>query len=232
MRRLETLLVGLALALFVIGVALFPLTQPAFTRIVAGRFALTEQAGLTRSQMLTVAEQVRVFVIDGDRGGDTLPATVDGRAGFDQPAVSHLLDVRRVISGAQLLTGLLAAAITIWIGVEVARQRTGRIASAMNAAAIICVALVVIAGLSGFVDFERLFTAFHGLFFSAGTWEFPADSLLIQTFPETFWATAGAVWAMLILLGAGALAIGARLVRDTPARFSAGDEGKGVASGT
>lgn len=214
MRWLETLVVGAALAVLIVGIALFPLTQPAFTRIVAGRFALADEAGLTRAQMLSTAEKVRLFVVDGDRDG-SLPAAVDGRPGFDRAAVSHLLDVRRVLSGAQLVTGLAAAFVAVWIGVEVARRRTYRIASAMKVGAAACVTLVVLAVLAGFVNFDWLFTQFHGLFFAAGTWEFPADSLLIQTFPEAFWATAGATWAALILLGAGGLALGARFIHDS-----------------
>lgn len=214
MRRLASLLVGLAFAILVLGIALFPLTQPAFTRIVAGRYSLADEAGLPKARMLAVAEQVRRFVVDGDRG-DELPATVDGRPGFDEAAVSHLLDVRRVLSGAQLVTGLLAAFVTVWIGVEVARHRTNQIASAMNVGAVLCVVLVALAGVAGLVDFEKLFAAFHGLFFAAGTWTFPSDSLLIQTFPEPFWAVAGATWAVLVLLGAGILAIAARFVEET-----------------
>jgi len=221
-RRLETLVAGLALAVLVVGIALFPLTQPAFTRIVAGRTSEVAEAGLAKARMLSVAEQVRRFVVDGNRGG-ALPSTVDGRDGFDEAAVSHLLDVRHVLSRAQLVTGALAALLTIWIGVEVARKRTSRIASAMRVAAIACVALVALSALAGLVNFDWLFTQFHGLFFTAGTWEFPSDSLLIETFPEAFWATAGATWAALILLGAAALAVGARFVRESGEGSSASD---------
>lgn len=221
-RVAESAVVGMALAVLVVGLALFPLTQPAFTRIVAGRYALAQEAGLTRSQMLSTAEQVRRFVVGGD-AGSTLPATVAGRAGFDAAAVSHLVDVRRVIRGAQIVTGVLAALVAAWVAVGIARKRTHRIASAMRVAAVALVVFVLIAVLVGFADFEWLFTQFHGLFFAAGTWEFPADSLLILVFPETFWATAGATWAALMLLGAAALGVGARFVRERPTGGPSGD---------
>ena len=51
------------------------------------------------------------------------------------------------------------------------------------------------------MNFERFFAWFHGLFFSAGTWEFPADSLLIEVFPEGFWVAAGSTWGALVMLG-------------------------------
>jgi integral membrane protein (TIGR01906 family) len=210
-RRAETLVVGLALAVLLVGLAVFPLTQQAFTRIFSGRYSLAEQAGLPPERMLAIAEQVRTFVTDNDSA--PLPATVDGRPGFDAAAVSHLVDVRRVLMGSQVVTGLLAALVTIWLAVQVARRHVDRVSRAMMAGAIFSAALVVLALVAGLTDFESLFTAFHGMFFSAGTWTFPADSLLIQTFPEPFWVTAGVAWAVLVLIGAGALALGSRWLR-------------------
>jgi uncharacterized membrane protein len=80
----------------------------------------------------------------------------------------------------------------------------------MRAGAVWCAVLIALAVLAGLSNFDALFTAFHGLFFAEGTWTFAADSLLIRTFPEQFWATAAGVWAALILLGAVALALCAR----------------------
>ena len=58
-----------------------------------------------------------------DGGVDTLPATVDGRPGFDAAAVSHLRDVRRVLDrGAGWSPGVLAALVAVWLGVHIARR--------------------------------------------------------------------------------------------------------------
>ena len=224
MRRIATVLVGLALAVLVVGLALAVLTQPFFTRLLAERFSLAQEASLPRERMLSVAEQVRAFVA-GPKGG-TLPGVVDGRPGFDAPAVAHLADVRRVIAGARLVTGVLAILLALWFGMEAARGHLDRIAAAMRAAAVWCAALVVLAALAGMLDFEALFSAFHGLFFAEGTWTFAADSLLIQTFPETFWAVSAAVWGGLVLLGGSALALGSRAVQRAQARpLSSEEEG-------
>jgi integral membrane protein (TIGR01906 family) len=209
-RRIVTALVGLALAVLVVGLALVPLTQPIFTRSVAERFSLAEEAGLPRGRMLDVAEQVRAFVAGPD--GSLLPTEVDGRAGFDASAISHLADVRRVISGARLVTWALALVLGLWLGLAVARGRLGYIARVMRAGAIWCAVLIALGAIAGLADFEALFSAFHGIFFAEGTWTFPSDSLLIQTFPESFWAAAAGVWAGLVLLGAVLLAVGARVL--------------------
>jgi len=204
---------GLGFALTVLGTAILPLSGPGFTHALVSRFSLAAEAGLPPERMLEIAEQVRAFVVDGD--GDTLPATVDGRSGFDASAVSHLADVRGIISRAKLVTGLLTALVTIWMFVSFMRKRRPDIGVALRAGAIIAVAIVGLAAVSAFADFERFFAAFHGLFFRSGTWTFAYDSLLIQTFPEQFWVTAGAAWATLTVLGAGVLEGLARLLMST-----------------
>lgn len=211
MRRPATWLAGLLLALFLLGAAIVPLTAPGFTRRLAAKTSLATEAGLPKARMLQVAEMVRVFVVDTE--APMLPATVDGRPGFDQAAVSHLLDVRRVLSGARVVTGVLAAVLALGLAWEVARKRTDSIADVLTAGAICSAVLVVLCVIAATTNFEAFFAAFHGLFFKAGTWTFPYDSLLIETFPESFWTVAGGAWGGLVLVGAGLLALGARALR-------------------
>lgn len=45
--------------------------------------------------------------------------------------------------------------------------------------------------------FEGFFALFHSMFFDAGTWTFPSDSLLITMLPQNFWITIGAVWMLI-----------------------------------
>jgi integral membrane protein (TIGR01906 family) len=210
-RRPRTWLLGIALALFALGVSAQALTEPAFTRIVASRTSLAAEAGLSPARILQVAEQVRRYVVSA--GAPALPETFDGRPGFDAPAVSHLRDVRRVLRDARLATGLLAAVLVVVIGFDVARRRNDLIAEAMFSGAILSVAALALALVAATSNFDAFFSAFHGLFFKAGTWTFPSDSLLIETFPEAFWVTAGAAWATLVMLGAGCMALVGWLLR-------------------
>ena len=90
--------------------------------------------------------------------------------------------------------------------------------------------IVVLGAVAGLLNFDALFTWFHGLFFAAGTWEFPADSLLIEVFPEPFWSTAAAVWAGLVLLGAGILAVAGGFVRSEVTGVFRGSAKKGPAA--
>jgi integral membrane protein (TIGR01906 family) len=135
--------------------------------------------------------------------------------------VSHLLDVRRVISGARTATGVAAFLLALYAGYCIARRRVAPFSRGMRAGALAIGLTVILALAASFLDFGALFAAFHGLFFAAGTWTFPADSLLIRLFPERFWMASGAAWAALCVTGALVLAAVARFVRGAEARLSA-----------
>jgi integral membrane protein (TIGR01906 family) len=158
--------------------------------------------------MRQLAETVRTFVV---RGVGALPATVDGRSGFDAAAVSHLEDVRDVLRGVRVATyalGLILSALLIW---ALVRKRALEIAAVLLIGGGVAAGAVALAAVAATTDFYTFFSAFHGLFFRAGTWTFPYDSLLIQLFPQPFWMVAGGVWAGLSAV-LGAIAVIAGLV--------------------
>jgi hypothetical protein len=197
------LLAGLGLMVLVLGLSVAVLVQPWFTRFVSARVSEFSAARVTRARGLELAEGVRAYVAGTSHDvSASIPATVDGRPGFDEQARSHLTDVADVVGGARLITGLVGAALTVWLLVEVIRRRSRAVAQGLRMGAYFSGGFVLVAALVGLTSFDWLFTAFHGVFFAAGTWTFPADSLLIRLFPEPFWMTAAASWAALVLLGA------------------------------
>jgi integral membrane protein (TIGR01906 family) len=153
---------------------------------------------------------VRAFVI---RGEGALPARVEGREGFESAAVSHLEDVRDVLRLARIVTGLIAVTLAAWIAWALSRTRFRDVGEALRYGALVGVVGVSIAIAFAIVDFDTFFTAFHGLFFADGTWTFPGDSLLIQLFPEPFWASLGGAWGVLAgLTMVGYWVIGTKLL--------------------
>ncbi len=197
------LLVGLGLTILVLGLSVAVLVQPWFTRMVSARTSELSAAGIAPERGLELAEGVRNYVAGTSRDvTSTMPATVDGRPGFDEEARSHLSDVARVISGARLVTGLVGGALTVWLLAEVIRRRTNAVAQGLRMGAYLSAGFMAVAALIGLTSFDWLFTAFHDVFFAPGTWTFPSDSLLIRLFPEPFWTTAAASWAALVLLSA------------------------------
>ena len=64
-----------------------------------------------------------------------------------------------------------------------------------------------------FVDFDSLFNQLHTLFFTGGSWVFPADSLLITLFPESFWMGMGIVWVAVSILACLIVSLIGRFVK-------------------
>lgn len=210
-RRIAVGLSGLGLAILALGVAVLVLTHPWYTQTLSARYSLSTEAGLSSAQAQSIAEDVRAFVVEG-RG--TLPEAIDGRPAFDASAVSHLTDVRDVFAGARLATWVLLAALLLVGAAAWSSGRRDAVSSALKIGAWSIVASVTLAGLVAVVDFDVFFSAFHSLFFAAGTWTFPYDSLLIQLFPERFWVVSGVSWGALV----GAIALGYWLLGDRLAR--------------
>lgn len=224
MRRLAVTAAALAIALCAAGIALEPLKTPAFTRTLVERYAEAEAAGVPDAEMARAAEQVRRHVVSPGRGG-ALPETVAGRPGFDEGAVKHLDDVARVLSGARVVT-LVLAVLLLLTGVVALRARERRgVVSALRAGAGACVAVVLLAVLVATSDFDAFFAAFHGVFFADGTWTFPYDSLLIRLFPEQFWIVSGVSWGVVTIAIAGLLAGISVLLERRGAARAAGLEG-------
>lgn len=206
----EVALASLAWTALVLGLAVVVLAFPVYTSAMVQVLGVPKTAGLSVDDTVHLSALVRSLVADQE--ADPLPAEWRGQPAFDAASVSHLEDVRIVMAGARLATGLAAALLAIQLALSVAYRRWDVFASGMRGGAIVTAAVVLLGGGFALLDFDSFFTFFHGLFFKAGTWTFPADSLLIRLFPERFWVTAGASWAALSLAGAVVLALAARYV--------------------
>lgn len=119
---------------------------------------------------------------------------------FDDRAFSHLDDCYKVASVAREVLAIVACVALVFLLLTglVARQRNlGRVLIISGCIVIACIiALAVFA----FVDFDRLFSVFHSLFFKDGTWTFSSESLLICALPESFWIAIAGIWALVSVL--------------------------------
>ncbi len=218
MRRLGVIFGGAGLALLVVGLSLQLLLLPAYTHTLVARVGAAGLTGLDRQRTLELAEEVRAYVTTPDP--PALPERVDSRPGFDERQASHLDDVRSVMIPATVLTWILLAGAIVWC---VAAWRSPAARSALRravfGAGVGLLVAVPLLGLAGLADFDALFARFHGLFFAAGTWQFYADDLIIQLFPEAFWAVSGLVWGLLIAVTAGAMTLAAWLLGGREAKL-------------
>lgn len=121
-------------------------------------------------------------------------AKVSDRYALDADAVSHLEDCNGLITGLSSYLGMIGVAALIIALVLGFRKQFAALAFMLRMGPALLLAVLVILGLWGVIDFNGLFAAFHSLFFVDGTWTFNYDSLLISMYPIDFWMGMGAVW--------------------------------------
>lgn len=124
---------------------------------------------------------------------------------YTSSELSHLYDVQEVMSVAEYFFLIPFLTTITLLGINFRNKpllnklpRYGGIATLIS---------TVIILLFLFVAFNSSFTIFHQLFFPQGNWQFPSDSLLIQTFPLDFFIKI-AFTIFLQALGWGILFIG------------------------
>ena len=113
-----------------------------------------------------------------------------------QEELSHLKDCTPIFTTGRIsvgVVGVFSLITLIALGILVGKKRVGR---CLQAASAIVVGLLLILGIWATADFDSLFTWMHSLLFAQGTWTFSANSLLINLFPEAFWAAMAGLWIL------------------------------------
>ncbi|MCL2750717.1 MAG: DUF1461 domain-containing protein [Coriobacteriia bacterium] len=157
--------------------------------------------------------EVALAVRDFSLGNNAAPMPVgdDHRVAITPDAIQHLLDVRLVFVLSEIAFALLLVALLVFMIVSVRRSRAGLQANSKRSSlersqgsslafpliigGALPLAGAALLGLAIAIDFGAFFDWMHGIFFADGTWTFPADSLLIRSLPNAFWAASAAVWA-------------------------------------
>ncbi|MDR3037322.1 MAG: DUF1461 domain-containing protein [Coriobacteriales bacterium] len=201
-------------ALVLIGGSFKLILLPPVTSAIASNTVNDQLSPLGHDELVAVAEVGRAYVA-GDRGA-VLPEGDDEQIAFPADVVSHMEDVRLVIQAAHVLTLVL---VVLLVGVMVvAGRRAGRntVASGLFVGGITAVALALLLVVVGVLNFDALFTSMHKLFFADGTWTFAEDSLLICTYPLSFWTGMAIVWALALAFLSAVSATVGFLLRSRP----------------
>jgi integral membrane protein (TIGR01906 family) len=204
---LETAVISVLFVLLLLGVAVGIVAAPGVT---AGLIRLNQTwkyTGMSETATVRLADQTRAYVIGGHEAAQTQVAAI-GLA-YKADELSHLRDVQDVMTGARVATGVVAALLALWIVATMVFRRWAVLRRGVLWGGIAAIAFPGLVAAAAAWDFEGIFTLFHGLFFKAGTWQFPADSMLIRTFPPEFWMWAGATWGAITMLGGLTLLLGA-----------------------
>src|SRR3989338_3438513 len=111
----------------------------------------------------------------------------DKLQGYTEPELSHLEDVKRVMTFAEVVFYSLLLLTSLILTYY--RREKHFIITLLRYAGITTVSLLIVLLTAVAVSFTSSFTFFHQLFFPQGNWTFPADSMLIQAFPLEFFIT-------------------------------------------
>jgi len=123
----------------------------------------------------------------------------NGEALFTEAEVSHMVDVKFVLLWAMLI-GVALLVITLILALLLRAWRPGGVARGLFAGAWVTLGIIIAVAVLAIIDWQFFFAEFHRIFFADGTWTFPAESTLIQLYPEQFWIDAGiAVVALAVL---------------------------------
>lgn len=133
-------------------------------------------------------------------GRCTQADTTTYQQSLDEESISHLDDVYKVVSVAKpilITAALLCVAALMAVGASSGKRTLGAV---FIAAGCIVICAFAAFGVWAAIDFYGMFNTFHSLFFSAGSWVFQLDSLLITMYPTAFWMGMGAIWLTVTLV--------------------------------
>lgn len=152
----------------------------------------TDQAAVDRATSSMVGD----LLFNGD-----FAASIDGQQPvLDASERSHMREVGGVVRGL-ILADLLALLVAVLTGWRLRTERARRGRAMLLAAAGIGAAAVVLGAFFAFA-FDAAFSAFHAIFFAAGTWQFGPDSNLLRFFPEPLWFELSLIAGAMIVVGA------------------------------
>ncbi len=103
---------------------------------------------------------------------------------YTEQEIAHLVDVKQLMGIMDYIFYSLLLVLTLIL--TYCRKNKEVITKMLKYGGISVIAVELILFLLVLISFNSSFTAFHHLFFPQGNWTFPADSLLIQTFPLQF----------------------------------------------
>jgi integral membrane protein (TIGR01906 family) len=205
--------VGLAAAILLTGPLL--LFLPPVVSFEQGRHDVpalldAEPAAVDRATAAMLGD----LLFDGD-----FRVSLDGEQPvLDESERSHMRDVGGVVR-ALVIVDLLAL-LVVALGAFALRRDRGSRGMAQLVAAGGLAAVAILLGAFFALAFDTAFTAFHGIFFDPGTWQFGPDSNLLRFFPEPFWFEIALVAGAAIVISALLVALLGR--RDLVAARTAG----------
>jgi integral membrane protein (TIGR01906 family) len=205
-------LVSLLIPLALIGTALRILLSPIFINIEYRMpYFPVDTYGFTQQERLHWAPFALDYLVnsaDISYLGDL--KFENGSPLYNERELSHMADVKNVVSGALRawyvsLAILTLLAILAWRGKWIPDYINGLRRGGLWMIGL-AIALGLIAGIGIAINpnvFEQFFILFHSIFFKGDSWLFEFSDTLIRLFPIRFWEDAF-LWVAVLALGGGA----------------------------
>lgn len=122
---------------------------------------------------------------------------------FDQKEISHLVDVKNLISRAfalqKLASLIMGISILVILAERRARKRLTHYLLGSSGATLAVIGLLL---LLAYLNFDWLFTQFHLIFFEGNSWLFNSSETIIQLFFPRFWADTATKFILAIVVEA------------------------------
>lgn len=221
-RKIMYSLSVIVLVCTIIGIGLIIVSNASVVRAVVAQAPASEaeQAAFTTERQ---TEALRALGYVTGRASELEGSMPGSSRGYTQEEIFHMADVRLVMRLARTITMALIAISLLSALIVVKLKSYAALGRVLISAGILCTLALVIAALAGFIGFDELFSGFHTLFFSEGTWQFPEDSLLLTLFPLQFWMIEALVWAFSSLAAAVlAISVGALIRSSCVAKRASG----------
>jgi integral membrane protein (TIGR01906 family) len=187
-----TWLVSLAVPILLLITAVFILMRPAFLEFEYRQPDFPPDTfGFTTNDRLQYAGVAVEYLVNSANisflGNETFP---NGTSLYQPQELSHMQDVKTVVQKTFfawwiIFIGMIAVAVwgrsIGWFSVYLKALANG---------GWLTIALILVSLIFVFTSFYDLFTWFHELFFTSGTWMFAYSDTLIRLFPLRFWQDA------------------------------------------
>jgi integral membrane protein (TIGR01906 family) len=167
--------------------------------------------GFTMQDRLRWSEpSIRYLVNNEDIDYLEVLAFDDGEPIFNDRELSHMVDVKGVVTGMRVALAIFLILLVFCIWVLLKNGRRDLIHAAFYQGGWGLLGLIASILLLVAISFNQLFTWFHQIFFSDGTWQFYTSDTLIRLFPMRFWRDAFIFVGVLSLIIAGMVIITTR----------------------
>jgi integral membrane protein (TIGR01906 family) len=182
------LYITIAFPLLVVMVFVRIVMSPLFPQFEYTRPGFPEDYyGFTIQDRLTYSPFAIQYLLNGDDisylGDLRFP---DGKEMYNTRELHHMRDVKTVTQfafAAAFIGWIIALAVSLLLW----RSNRADLRTALLNGSRFTIGLILAIVIIAVTSWDTFFTAFHGLFFAGGTWQFEYSDTLIRLFPEQFW---------------------------------------------